>query len=330
MAPPSKGRHLRQSKVAAIDTFEGELKSAFASQAVTIRLEDEIDISRGDMLVRPDNLPHSSRRFQADVVWMSEKPLDRNKSYLLKCTTQMVRVNVESVDSVVDLETLDRHQAPTLELNDIGQLHLVCHRPIQFDPYQENRTTGAFILIDSISNNTVAAGMIVGAASSHSVSPGSLSDRPPVAGQVSNKERSDRLGQVGACLVVTGHKPDETAYAIERALYDNNRVGTVLDPSDEISSAFGEPSAAVLKQSVLRLTQVGAVALVSAKLTDAELESLKRAMPERVLALEVGDELSVDGQPLTLAGKAVSRGDLESQGRAVVALLKQRGFLLDD
>src|SRR5690606_25673960 len=114
------------------------------------------------MLVHPTNLPTQGRNFRAHVVWMSERPLDLGKSYLLKHTTQVMRVQVDSIECTKDLKTLEDGPADAIGLNDIGVLRLTSHRPIYFDPYERNRATGAFILIDSLTNNTVAAGMIIG------------------------------------------------------------------------------------------------------------------------------------------------------------------------
>jgi sulfate adenylyltransferase large subunit len=153
----------RRSRVKAIDTFDGELDEAFAPQSVTLRLEDEVDCSRGDLIVHPGNQPRVRRRFEADVVWMHERPLDLKKSYFLKHTTRMVRMQVERVAWKLDLEKLAQLPAETLGLNDIGRLTLTCHQALYFDPYQKNRATGSFVLVDTLSNNTVAAGMILDA-----------------------------------------------------------------------------------------------------------------------------------------------------------------------
>src|SRR5688572_8635704 len=194
----------KTSKVVAIDTFDGELPSAHGGQSVTIKLADEIDISRGDMLVQPNNLPRVDHRFDAMMVWLSERPLDRQKSYLLKHTTQLVRAEIEDVAFTVDLETLKQSEASRLELNDIGRVTVTCRRPLYFDPYKNNRVTGAFILVDSLSNNTVAAGMILPDApqKEEEDSRGPTSFRP--RSQVSPDERSERLGQKGATVWLTG------------------------------------------------------------------------------------------------------------------------------
>jgi len=115
------------------------------------------------MLVHPDNLPLEVQRFRAKLVWLNEDALDRNKTYMVKHTTQLVRADIESVEFLVDLETLQQKPADRIELNDIGEVIISAHRKLFVDPYQKNGATGAFILIDPITNNTVAAGMVEGA-----------------------------------------------------------------------------------------------------------------------------------------------------------------------
>ena len=229
----------KTTRVVAIDTFEGERDLAFAPMSVTLRLAQEIDISRGDMLVHDDNPPSSSRRFDAMLVWMSERPLDRQKSYLLKHTTQMVRAEVEQVAFTTDLETLKQQDATRLELNDIGRVTLSCHRPLFFDAYRKNRSTGAFILIDSLTNNTVAAGMILdgnAAPEATDARQALRSERPHT--QVSPEERSERLRQKGCTVWLTGLPgagKTAIAFALERRLFDDRRLAMVVDPGDGLS-----------------------------------------------------------------------------------------------
>ena len=179
----------RTTRIKAIDTYEGEREIAFAPMSVALRLEDEVDVSRGDMLVHPDNLPSVAQRFEAHVVWMSEKPLDRAKSYFLKHTTRLVRAEIERVVGHIDLETLGEVPAEGLSLNDIGRALVRTHRPIFFDSYERSRNTGAFILIDSLTNDTVAAGMIVSEGRD-----GAGRREPGLRSQVSPAERKERLG----------------------------------------------------------------------------------------------------------------------------------------
>ncbi|MBN2196652.1 MAG: sulfate adenylyltransferase subunit CysN [Polyangiaceae bacterium] len=227
----------RRSVVAAIDTFDGPLESAFAPQSVAIRLADEIDISRGDMLVRPDNPPTMQRRFDAMLVWMSERSLDRKKSYLLKHAARYIRASVEDIRYTVDLETLNEVPAKRMDLNDIARVTVSCHQPLYFDAYRKNRSTGAFILVDSLTNNTVAAGMILEEAPAEIEAPESM--RREHRTQVSQEEREERMGQRGATVWLTGlpgSGKTEVAYALERRLFDMGRIAYVIDPDDGLST----------------------------------------------------------------------------------------------
>src|SRR5262249_59535404 len=134
----------KTSRVKAIDTYEGELETAFAPRSVTLRLEDEIDCSRGDMLVHPSNRPRVQRGFDAHVVWLHERALDPHKTYFLKHTTRTIRMQVERVHWKVDLATLSNLPAETLGLNDIGRLSITCHQPLYYDAYAQNRATRSF------------------------------------------------------------------------------------------------------------------------------------------------------------------------------------------
>ncbi|MGN6373048.1 MAG: sulfate adenylyltransferase subunit 1 [Solirubrobacteraceae bacterium] len=151
----------QRSTIAAIDTFDGELPEALAPMSVTVRLADELDISRGDVICRPTELPSAARELQADVCWMTEKPLRRGARYLVKQSTRTATAIVDELCNHVDVHTLERAGAPEqLELNDIGRVRLRTSAPLVFDPYIANRRTGSFILIDEATNNTVAAGLI--------------------------------------------------------------------------------------------------------------------------------------------------------------------------
>ena len=150
------------SSIRSIDTYEGELEEAFPPMSVTLRLEDEIDISRGDMLAYPGNEPKCDKQFQANLCWMVKEPLVLKKKYLLKLATGEVKAIVSNIAWVRDMKTLDKNSADQLNLNDIALVGVQTLKPICFDPYTRNRATGSFILIDELNNNTVAAGMIVG------------------------------------------------------------------------------------------------------------------------------------------------------------------------
>jgi sulfate adenylyltransferase large subunit len=154
----------QRTTIAAIDTYDGELAEALAPMSVTLRLSEEIDISRGETIARPDRPPTVARELEADVCWMTDQPLRQGGRYLVKHTTREVTAIVDELCDHVDVHTLERGEAPQeLALNDIGRVRLRTSAPLVFDPYEQNRRTGAFILIDEASNNTVGAGLVVGA-----------------------------------------------------------------------------------------------------------------------------------------------------------------------
>jgi bifunctional enzyme CysN/CysC len=235
----------KKSTVKHIDTYEGELEQATAPQSVTLRLADEIDISRGDMLVLPDNRPRVTRSFEAHLVWMHERPLDTQKTYLIKHTSQVVRAQIDKIHSKLDLTTLKELPTSELGLNDIARVTVTCHRALYVDPYEQNRSTGAFILVDSLYNTTVGAGMI----NADSASRQSLDDafKEIRAGsglaaqtQVSPRERRERFGQSGVTVWLTGLPGSgrwSLAYALERKLFDLGRTAHVVTPfSDTLDS----------------------------------------------------------------------------------------------
>jgi len=149
------------SKVSEIVAFDGNLQEAFAPQSITLTLEDEIDISRGDMLVHPSDKPSDTKQLVANVCWIGSEPLSCRKKYLIKHTTSTVKAMVESIDFRRDIHTLDKESADELAMNEIGQITFKLLKPLFYDAYAENRTTGSFIVIDTFTNNTVGAGMIV-------------------------------------------------------------------------------------------------------------------------------------------------------------------------
>jgi len=151
----------RQTRIAAIDTYDGELDEAMAPMSLTLRLQDELDVSRGETICRPDQAPTVARELQADVCWMAEQPLRPGGRYVIKHTTRSATAVIDEITDHVDVDTLERGPAPAeLGLNEIGRVRLRTSAPLVFDPYASNRRTGSFILIDEASNETVGAGMI--------------------------------------------------------------------------------------------------------------------------------------------------------------------------
>lgn len=151
----------KQSKVKSIISFEGESDSVHAPLTTTLTLEDEIDISRGDMIVKSDNLPLHGSSFKTHLVWMAEEALIPNKQYGFKFATKSVPGSVSSIEHLIDVNTMERKQAVHLNLNEIAVGNIKLTQTVACDPYSKNRATGAFIMIDRVTNGTVGAGMII-------------------------------------------------------------------------------------------------------------------------------------------------------------------------
>jgi len=150
----------RTSKVKEIVTYDGNLQRAYAPQSVTLTLEDEIDISRGDMFVKANAMPQVAKEFEAMLCWLAEVPLDLNRKYIIKHTTRMVKCLFSRLEYRVDVNTLAHHETTLLNMNDIARVTMKVQQPLALDHYNKNRFTGSFIVIDEATNNTVAAGMI--------------------------------------------------------------------------------------------------------------------------------------------------------------------------
>ncbi len=235
MVLPSRQR----SRVKRIVTMDGDLDEGFASQSVTLLLDSEIDCSRGDMIVRPGNVPKVANQFDATIVWMATEPLTPGKTYLFKQTTQTSQGQIDSLRYRVDVNTLHRSPAPDLQLNEIGRCTITLNQPIYFDAYRRNRSTGAFIIIDRISNITVGAGMITDrdAARDPKLASWEISDTESAGSdsQVANvggAERQARFGQTPVTVLftgLTGSGKTTVAHAVERSLFDAGRAVAVID-----------------------------------------------------------------------------------------------------
>jgi bifunctional enzyme CysN/CysC len=224
----------QRSRVKSIVTYDGELDEAFAPQAVTVTLTDEVDVGRGDMLVRPDRPPQVSSQIEAMVVWMAEQPLVPGRTYTLKHTTRQVAAEVAAFRYGVDVNTLEHRAVARLGLNEVGHVQLGLTQALACDPYRTNAATGAFILIDRLTNNTVAAGMILEAGGR---AQGAGWAAEPAAllkvrdSLVTPAERERRYGQVPVTVLLvglTGSGKSRIAYALERRLWDEGRAVTVL------------------------------------------------------------------------------------------------------
>ncbi len=220
----------RSAKIERIVTFDGDLYEAFAPLSVTLVLDRELDISRGDLIAAAEAPATVARGLRASLVWMDQRPLDLNRRYLLKHTSHTVPVFLSSIDYRIDLGTLTREPALTLGMNDIGAVSLHLLRPIAVDLYGENRNTGALILIDAETNRTVAAGMVT--AVFDSMASGE-EDEAAAWGRVTAGEREARWGHRGGVLRLTG--PVELIDIIERSLF---AVGAVTSRIDAAEDAF--------------------------------------------------------------------------------------------
>jgi sulfate adenylyltransferase large subunit len=218
----------RSAEVARIVTFDGDLDEAVAPQSVTLVLDRELDISRGDLIVSTHAQATVANRIQAALVWMDSRPLQRNRRYLLKHTSQTVPAFVSSIEHRTNIGTLAHEAADTLEINGIGVVKIDLLRPIALDLYGENRSTGAFILIDAETNSTVAAGMITAACAVAAAGDRLHAD---AWGPVTAGEREARWGHRGAVLELSG--PVELVDSIERSLFSVGVVSSRIEAGDE-------------------------------------------------------------------------------------------------
>jgi bifunctional enzyme CysN/CysC len=225
------------TRIDRIVTMDGDLVEATAQQSVTVTLEDEVDVTRGDMIVRPDNLPNVSRVAEAMVVWMSEQPLVPGKWYWVKHGTRKTSGEVQSLRYRIDVNSLHRHSAPTLKLNEIGRCRIVLHDPVMFDSYRRNRQTGSFIVVDRITHETIAAGMFLDQ-STDATAAAHWDDEP--AGQqlvraesrIGANERYRRYAQKPATVLLTGLSgagKTTIVLALEQRLFKLRAICVVLD-----------------------------------------------------------------------------------------------------
>jgi hypothetical protein len=241
----------KTSRIASIVTYDGELEQAFPPQAVTLTLEDEIDVSRGDILVRPDDQPLLESRFLAHIVWMAEAALVPGRQYLFKQNTRTASGSVSHIRYRIAVNTQAHHPATQLLLNEIGLCEVALSAPIAFDPYTVCKGTGSFIIIDRLSNVTIGAGMILGAGG-----------QPVTRGRVTTEERAIRLGQRALTLWLIGPNRSTAVYELERALFEQGFLSTVID-----AELLGEQTPLVARS----LRAAGLITLVSAP---AELAGL--------------------------------------------------------
>ncbi|TRO15206.1 sulfate adenylyltransferase subunit CysN [Ectopseudomonas mendocina] len=349
----------KTSKVKSIVTFEGELEHAGPGQAITLTLEDEIDVSRGDMLVHADNRPQVSDSFEAMLVWLGEEPMLPGKKYDIKRATSYVPGSIPSIVHRVDVNTLEQGAASELKLNEIGRVKVALDAPIALDGYEYNRTTGAFIVIDRLTNGTVGAGMIIADPVAHG---GGQHGR---LAHVSTEERAARFGQQPATVLfsgLSGAGKSTLAYAVERKLFDMGRAVYVLDgqnlrhdlnkglPQDRAGRAENWRRAAHVAR---QFNEAGLIALAAFVAPDAEGREQAKALigSERLVTVYVqaspqicaerdpqglyaagGDNIPGEGFPYDVPLDADLVIDTQTQSveegvKAVLDLLRSRGAI---
>jgi bifunctional enzyme CysN/CysC len=229
----------KQSTVKSIETYDGQLEVAFAPMAIVMTLNDEIDISRGDMIAAPNNAPTLTNGVEAMLVWFNEEPMKPGANYLIKHTTAQTSATITDLRYRINVASMHRETVPELAMNEVGRVHLDCARPLAVDAYTKNHGTGSFILIDRMTNATVAAGMIV----ERKIAEDALKRRTDShdAGsnvrlqdkrKVSTELRQQRLSQKPFVLWITGlprSGKSSIAYELEQRLFDQKKFVQVLD-----------------------------------------------------------------------------------------------------
>jgi sulfate adenylyltransferase large subunit len=251
----------RKTRVRSIVSYDGHLPEAFAPMSVTLQLEDEMDLSRGDMLVSPEYGPRVSKRFHANVVWLHGTPLEIGRTYLVKHTARQTKIRALRISHRVNINTLEQERATRLNMNDIASVEFEAHAPLFFDPYKRNRATGSFILIDTISNATVGAGMIQEFPADGQIQEDREIAFPDIAwSPVSAEERYRRHGHHPAIFLLENRPA--VASKLERALFERGFEVLLLGGNAESPNSILD---------AIRTTQrIGAVAIYFGDALDAE------------------------------------------------------------
>ncbi|MFH1160108.1 MAG: sulfate adenylyltransferase subunit CysN [bacterium] len=225
----------KTTTVSTITTYDGDLDHAFPPQSVSVTLADEIDISRGDMLVHPNNIPRTGRNFEAMLVWMDQTLMDPYTQFYIKHTTNTTKARIDAIRYRVDVNTLEQSETDHFQLNEIGRVVVTTVKPLFFDPYKKNRNTGSFVLIDPVTHNTVAVGMILDASvSNYELKIKNYELNQIVQGEslIKPEERESKFHQKGATIWITGlhgSGKNELAYLLERRLFDSGATVVLLD-----------------------------------------------------------------------------------------------------
>jgi sulfate adenylyltransferase large subunit len=217
----------KNSKIKSIVTYDGDLEEAFPPMAITLTLEDEIDVSRGDVIISK-NQPTVTDTFQATIVWMTEQALTPGRQYIIKLATRNVSGSIAKINHRIDVNTLEHSPASELQLNEIGLCTVSVNAPVVFDPYQISKGTGSFIIIDRLSNVTVGAGMI-----------SEVGDQADFS-RVSSEERGARFAQKAVAIGLNGPDCENIAYQLERKLFNTGHAVTILEIQSEDVKRYTE------------------------------------------------------------------------------------------
>jgi bifunctional enzyme CysN/CysC/sulfate adenylyltransferase subunit 1 len=286
----------QRTRVRAIVSYDGDLPEVLAPMSVTLQLEDEIDLSRGEMLVSPENGPRVSRRFRAMVVWLHESPLEVGRTYLVKHTARQTKIRALQIRHRVNVNTLEQERATELNMNDIASVEFEAHVPLFFDPYTSNRATGSFILIDAISNATVGAGMIEeAAAEGRRLRAPEFTSLEMAQKRVSAQERYERHGHYPATFLLENQPA--LASRLERALFEQGFEVLHFDHRD---------ASPLLLDAIHATHRLGAVFIYSGVVLDTKTkQQLTSEMMPRLLDFsresESFDDEEVLRRALTLA-----------------------------
>ena len=272
----------RTTRVRSLPAFDGDLAEARPPASVAVSLEHELDISRGDMLVDPQRPPHVSRRFDARLVWLNDRPLQPGRPYLLKHTTQQVTATVTALRYRLNVNSLDQEGAERLEMNEIGRVELETSRPLFFDAYASNRGTGCFILVDPVTNATAGAGMIEEPARERAAAreaKNALHEVEFQASRLTPAERHARAGHYPAVIWLSARK--DLAYLLEVKLFARGCLVHVVT---------GETESAILPELAQLLVAAGLIVILSEPAVNPEERERARELVTPSRFVEIAPE----------------------------------------
>ncbi len=288
----------RTSRVKSIATYDGEVARAFPPMSVTVCLDDEVDVSRGNMLVPPSHPPHVTRCIDARLVWMGNQPLDLRRQYIIKHTTQSVKAQVRFIRYRVNVNTLERQPASELSLNEIGTVVIDTHSPLFVDQYRRNRITGSFVMVDPVSNATVAAGMVTGR-DPRAADPAVAEVQAAELNRIPAADRQRRIGHAAVLVWLNGGA--HLAYAVESELFQRGYLTHVI---------AAQTDGSVMLELALNMTAAGLVTICAADfLYEVERERAQALMdPSQFVDLDASLFASPEEAARAVTEKLAGRG----------------------